>query len=60
MSSVWAMQDAKNKFTAVVDRVCQVEPQIAARRSGAGPKIGVGSRSGGTSRLFVRWDGTVL
>ena len=28
MSSVWALQDAKNRFSAVVDRACQVEPQI--------------------------------
>ena len=32
MSSVWALQDAKNKFSAVVDRACQVEPQIVTRR----------------------------
>ena len=32
MSSVWALQDAKNRFSAVVDRACQVEPQIVTRR----------------------------
>ena len=32
MSSVWALQDAKNKFSAVVDRACEVEPQIVTRR----------------------------
>lgn len=32
MSSVWALQDAKNKFSAVVDRACRVEPQIVTRR----------------------------
>lgn len=32
MSSVWALQDAKNKFSAVVDRACEIEPQIVTRR----------------------------
>ena len=32
MSSVWALQDAKNRFSAVVDGACQVEPQIVPRR----------------------------
>lgn len=32
MNSTWAMQDAKNKFSAVVDRACEVEPQIVTRR----------------------------
>lgn len=32
MSSVWALQDAKNKFSAIVDRACSVEPQIVTRR----------------------------
>jgi len=31
MSSVWALQDAKNKFSAVVDRACDIEPQIVTR-----------------------------
>lgn len=32
MSSIWALQDAKSRFSAVVDRACQVEPQIVTRR----------------------------
>jgi len=32
MSSVWALQDAKNRFSAVVDRACEIEPQIVTRR----------------------------
>lgn len=32
MSSVWALQDAKSKFSAVVNRACEVEPQIVTRR----------------------------
>lgn len=32
MSSVWALQDAKSKFSAVVDRACEIEPQIVTRR----------------------------
>ena len=32
MSSVWALQDAKNRFSAVIERACQVEPQIVTRR----------------------------
>jgi len=32
MSSIWALQDAKNRFSAVVDRACEVEPQIVTRR----------------------------
>lgn len=32
MSSVWALQDAKNKFSAVVDRAQDLEPQIVTRR----------------------------
>ena len=32
MSSIWALQDAKSKFSAVVDRACEVEPQIVTRR----------------------------
>ena len=31
MSSVWALQDAKSKFSAVVNRACEVEPQIVTR-----------------------------
>ena len=40
MRSVWALQDAKNRFSAVVDRACQVEPQIVTRR---GPPVAVPS-----------------
>ena len=32
MSSIWALQDAKSKFSAVVDRACEIEPQIVTRR----------------------------
>ena len=32
MSSVWALQDAKSKFSAVVDRAISVEPQVVTRR----------------------------
>ena len=32
MSSVWALQDAKSKFSAVVDRAITVEPQVVTRR----------------------------
>ena len=32
MSSVWALQDAKSKFSAVVNRACEIEPQIVTRR----------------------------
>jgi len=32
MRSVWALQDAKNMFSAVVNRACEVEPQIVTRR----------------------------
>jgi prevent-host-death family protein len=32
MSSVWALQDAKSKFSAVINRACEVEPQIVTRR----------------------------
>ena len=32
MSSVWALQDAKSRFSAVVNRACEVEPQIVTRR----------------------------
>jgi len=32
MSSVWALQDAKNMFSAVVNRACEIEPQIVTRR----------------------------
>ena len=32
MGAVGALQDARNRFAAVVDRDCQVEPQIVARR----------------------------
>ena len=32
MSSVWALQDAKSKFSAVVNRACEVEPQVVTRR----------------------------
>ena len=31
MSSVWALQDAKSKFSVVVNRACEVEPQIVTR-----------------------------
>ena len=31
MSAVWALQDAKSKFSAVVNRACEVEPQIVTR-----------------------------
>ena len=31
MSSVWALQDAKSKFSAVVNMACEVEPQIVTR-----------------------------
>ena len=32
MNSVWALQDAKNKFSAIVDRSLMGEPQIVTRR----------------------------
>ena len=32
MGSVWALQDAKNKFSAVVDQSLMGEPQIVTRR----------------------------
>lgn len=32
MNSVWALQDAKNKFSAVVDQSLMGEPQIVTRR----------------------------
>ena len=32
MSSVWALQDAKSRFSAVVNHACEVEPQIVTRR----------------------------
>ena len=32
MSSLWALQDAKSRFSAVVNRACEVEPQIVTRR----------------------------
>ena len=32
MNSIWALQDAKSKFSAVVDRAYAIEPQIVTRR----------------------------
>jgi len=32
MNSVWALQDAKSKFSSVVDRAYAIEPQIVTRR----------------------------
>lgn len=32
MNSTWALQDAKNRFSDVVDRACEIEPQIVTRR----------------------------
>ena len=32
MSSIWALQDAKSRFSAVVNRACEIEPQIVTRR----------------------------
>lgn len=32
MTSQWSLQDAKNKFSAVVDAACQGTPQFVTRR----------------------------
>ena len=32
MPSQWSLQDAKNKFSAVVDAACQGNPQFVSRR----------------------------
>ena len=32
MKSLWALQDAKSKFSAVVNQACKGEPQIVTRR----------------------------
>lgn len=32
MGSIWALQDAKSRFSAVVDRAVAIEPQIVTRR----------------------------
>lgn len=32
MPSQWSLQDAKNKFSAVVDAACQGVPQFVSRR----------------------------
>lgn len=32
MKSLWALQDAKSKFSSVVNQACNGEPQIVTRR----------------------------
>lgn len=32
MKSLWALQDAKSKFSSVVNQACKGEPQIVTRR----------------------------